>query len=55
MTSSPGSQSTANAVNTACLPPLVTSTLAGPQSNPESRLVLTAMASRSSGSPPAGV
>ena len=34
MTSSPGSQSTANAVNTACLPPLVTSTLAGPHVEP---------------------
>ena len=55
MTSSPGSHSAANAVYTACLPPLVTSTCAAVQSNPESRLVLAAIASLSSGSPPAGV
>ena len=54
MTSSPGSHSAAKAVYTACLPPLVTSTWAAPQSKPLSRLVLTAMASLSSGRPPAG-
>ena len=55
MTSSPGSHSAANAVYTACLPPLVTSTCDAVQSNPESRLVLAAIASFSSGRPPAGV
>ena len=55
ITSSPGSQSAANAVYTACLPPLVTSTWAAVQSYPLSRLVFTAIASRSSGRPPAGV
>ena len=40
---------------TACLPPLVTSTWAAAQSKPLSRLVLTAIASFSSGRPPAGV
>ena len=54
MTSSPGSHSTAKAVNTACFPPLVTRTCPAAQSNPLSRLVLTAMASFSSGRPPAG-
>ena len=54
-TSSPGSHSAANAVNTACLPPFVTSTWLAAQSNPLSRLVLAAIASRSSGSPAAGV
>src|SRR6187401_3386540 len=34
MTSSPGSHSAANAVYTACLPPLVTSTWAAAQSKP---------------------
>ena len=55
MTSSPGSHSTAKAVNTACLPPFVTSTWAGSHSNPESRRVLAAIASFNSGRPPAGV
>ena len=49
MTSSPGSHSAANAVYTACLPPLVTSTCDAVQSKPESRLVLAAIASFSSG------
>src|SRR5215218_10317260 len=55
MTSSPESHSVANAVNTACLPPLVTSTWLAAHSKPLSRLVFTAMASRSSGRPAAGV
>ena len=55
MTSSPGSHKAANAVNTACLPPFVTSTCDPKQSNPLSRLVLSAIASFSSGRPPAGV
>ena len=54
MTSSPGSHSTAKAVYTACLPPLVTRTWAAPMSKPLSRLVFMAMASLSSGRPPAG-
>src|SRR6056297_603344 len=54
MTSSPGSQSAANAVYTACLPPLVTRTCAGVHSKPESRMVLSAMACFRSGRPPAG-
>ena len=55
MTSSPGSQRVAKALNTACLPPLVTSTLAAAAGKPESRRGLAAMASRSSGRPAAGV
>jgi hypothetical protein len=55
ITSSPGSHSTAKALYTACLPPLVTSTWLGSTSKPESRRVLAAIASFSSGSPPAGV
>ncbi len=39
----------------ACLPPLVISTWAADTSSPESRRVLTATASRSSGSPLVGV
>ena len=54
-TSSPGSQSTAKALATACLPPLVTSTCWGVTDRPESRSVLAAMASRSAGIPPVGV
>src|SRR6187431_2181323 len=54
-TSSPGSHSTAKAVNTACLPPFVTSTCAGSHWNPESRRVLSAIACLSSGKPAAGV
>ena len=45
ITSSPGSHSAAKAVNTACLPPFVTSTWPACTSNPLSRLVLTAIAS----------
>ena len=45
----------ANAENTACLPPLVTSTWFGATSYPESRRVLAAIASRSAGRPAAGV
>jgi hypothetical protein len=45
----------ANAWKIACLPPLVTSTLAASTSYPESRRVFAAMAALSSGSPPAGV
>ena len=41
MTSSPGSHSAANAVYTACLPPLVTSTCDAGQSKPLSRFVLS--------------
>jgi hypothetical protein len=55
MTSSPGSHSAANAVYTACLPPLVTSTCEAAHSKPESRMVFAAIASFSSGRPPAGV
>src|SRR3954453_2260799 len=55
ITSSPGSHNAANAVNTACLPPLVTNTWLAWHWNPESRIVLTAIASRSSGRPAAGV
>ncbi len=55
MTSSPGSHSTAKAVNTACFPPFVTNTCEPWHSNPESRKVLAAIACLSSGSPPAGV
>ena len=40
---------------TACLPPLVTRTCEAPTSRPESRSVLAAIASRSSGRPAAGV
>ena len=54
ITSSPGSHSAANAVYTACLPPFVTRTWPAVQSNPLSRLVLKAIASFSSGRPPAG-
>ena len=54
ITSSPGSQSAANAVYTACLPPFVTSTWDAAQPRPLSRSVLTAIASLSSGRPPAG-
>src|SRR3954470_9170647 len=53
-TSSPGSHNTWNVLNTACLPPLVTSTRSAAQSTPESRLVLCAIAARSSGSPAVG-
>ena len=55
MTSSPGSHSAANAVNTACLPPLVTNTWLAWHWNPQSRSVFAAIASRSSGNPAAGV
>ena len=55
MTSSPGSHSTANALATACLPPLVTSTWRAATTRPESRSVLAAIASRSAGMPPVGV
>ncbi len=54
MTSSPGSHSAANAVNTACLPPLVTSTWLASHWKPLSRNVFAAMASRSAGRPAAG-
>ena len=55
MTSSPGSHRTANALATACLPPLVTSTWLPDTSRPESRLVLAAIASRNAGIPAVGV
>ena len=55
MTSSPGSHRTANALATACFPPLLTSTWAAVTSRPESRFVLAAIASRSAGMPPVGV
>jgi hypothetical protein len=45
----------ARASYTACLPPLVTSTCAAVTCRPESRAVFAAMASFSSGRPPAGV
>ena len=54
-TSSPGSHRTANELATACLPPLVISTCAAATSSPESRRVLAATASRSSGRPAVGV
>ena len=54
-TSSPGSHSVWKTLYTACLPPLVTSTCSAATSTPESRLVLCAIASRSSGSPGVGV
>ena len=54
-TSSPGSHRAANAVYTACLPPQVTSTLAGSAAKPESRSVLSQIACFSSGRPPAGL
>ena len=54
-TSSPGSTIAANDWYTACLPPLVTSTLDGFTSYPESRRVFAAIASRSAGRPAAGV
>ena len=54
-TSSPGSTSVARALNTACFPPLVMSTWVGVISYPESRPVLAATASRSSGNPAAGL
>jgi hypothetical protein len=54
-TSSPGSIRVRNAAYTACLPPFVTSTFPGSTSRPESRVVLAAIASFSSGRPPAGV
>ncbi len=54
-TSSPGSSSTWNALYTACLAPFVTRIWLASHSKPESRRVLTASASRSAGSPPAGV
>ena len=53
-TSSPGSHSTWNVLYTACLPPFVTTTCAAVHSTPESRLVLCAIASRSSGRPAVG-
>ena len=53
-TSSPGSHNTWNVLYTACLPPFVTTTCAAAQSTPESRLVLYAIASRSSGRPGVG-
>jgi hypothetical protein len=54
-TSSPGSSSVANVFDTACFPPLVTSTCAASTSYPESRAVLAAIASRNSGRPGVGV
>ena len=53
-TSSPGSSRVANASYTACLPPLVMSTWLAATWYPESRAVLAATASRSSGSPGVG-
>ena len=55
ITSSPGSHSAAKATNTACFPPLVTNTCDASTENPLSRFVFTAIASRSSGKPAAGV
>jgi hypothetical protein len=54
-TSSPGSQSAAKALYTACLPPLVMRTLAASTTKPESRAVFAATADRSSGRPGVGV
>ena len=54
-TSSPGFTTAWNAWYTACLPPLVTMTCDGSTSRPESRSVFAAIASRSTGSPAAGV
>src|SRR3974390_1011078 len=45
-TSSPSSHRTWNVLYTACLPPFVTTTCSAPQSTPESRLVLCAIAAR---------
>ena len=55
MTSSPGSHNAANATNTAYLPPTVTNTCDASTENPLSRFVFTAIASRNSGNPAAGV
>ena len=55
ITSSPGSHNAANATNTAYLPPTVTSTCEASHTNPLSRFVLAAIASRNSGKPAAGV
>src|SRR5581483_8365372 len=55
MTSSPGSSSVRKVLAMACLPPLVITTWLGVISNPESRAVLAATASRSGWSPATAV